>query len=399
MAATNLYVSGLPEGLDEVTFRQLFEAYGTVVSTKYVPERRYGFVRYQTAEEAAAVQVAMNGFDYNGSAITVKPANDKTSGGAAPGASRFAPVAAGLPAGLTALWAGGGVAPGNFGAWTALAGAVGQGAPSDNLYIKGLPPLMTDEDLKTIFGAYGTVTQTRLLQTQATNNDPTGESIALVRMVDTEQAQWLVDNLNGNIPQGLQRPVAVRFADGGKGRAEKGAGRGSPYGAGALKRGLDIGGTEPEFQHAITETLAALGQKKNQLGADGSDQSCLYVKDLPPTASELYLYQVFAPLGAIESAHAMLTPQGACAGIGFVKFATAAEAALAIGAVNSVPLGDGSVLQVSIKKPKRQQAAYGSPTAATSIQPPPPPEMPSGFSGGEFSASDYMAYTQAATLL
>merc|ERR1719277_704558 len=36
---------------------------------------------------------------------------------------------------------------------------------------------------------------------------------ALVRMADVSQASWMVDHLNGNIPQGLTAPVTVRFAD------------------------------------------------------------------------------------------------------------------------------------------------------------------------------------------
>jgi len=79
---------------------------------------------------------------------------------------------------------------------------------SDNLYIKGLPPNITDAKLQKVFSAYGTVVQTRIL-------DPdgyAGDSIALVRMGNTTEAQWVVDNLDAMIPKGLQEPVSVQFA-------------------------------------------------------------------------------------------------------------------------------------------------------------------------------------------
>lgn len=83
---------------------------------------------------------------------------------------------------------------------------------SDNLYIKGLPPNITDDLLKQIFGAYGTVVSTKVMPPRSPDMK---ESVACVRMVDVEQATWIVQNLNGNIPVGLETPVMVKYADGG----------------------------------------------------------------------------------------------------------------------------------------------------------------------------------------
>merc|ERR1719217_1468531 len=90
---------------------------------------------------------------------------------------------------------------------------MGQEAPppmaSDNLYVKGLHPDVTEEFLKEIFGQYGLVNQLKVLP-----RDPSKpEAAAMIRMGSVEEAQWLVDNLNGNIPQGMSTPVTVKFAN------------------------------------------------------------------------------------------------------------------------------------------------------------------------------------------
>lgn len=85
-------------------------------------------------------------------------------------------------------------------------GAVGQppqdNATSDNLHIGRLPSDMDEACIKQIFSAYGMVVSVKTLP---------GNS-ALIRMGDLAMAQWLVNNLNGNIPQGLSTPVDVKYA-------------------------------------------------------------------------------------------------------------------------------------------------------------------------------------------
>lgn len=81
--------------------------------------------------------------------------------------------------------------------------------PSDNLFICGLPLDTNEDKLRKVFNEYGIVTTMRLLPDVAGKPDKS----ALIRMSDVNQASWMVDNLNGNIPQGLTSPVTVRFAD------------------------------------------------------------------------------------------------------------------------------------------------------------------------------------------
>jgi len=364
MPGTSIYVSGLPMGLDDVSFRQLFSVYGAVISTKYFASQRYGFVSYASAQEAERVVQSMDGFEHSGCKVSVKLAQGGDSSGAGV-------LSGAYPAGAK----GGEQMPG----------------PSDNLYVKGLPPFYSEDLICQVFGAYGPVSSTRVLQSNATNSNPSGETIALVRMRSAEHASWIVANLNGNIPQGLDRPILARYADakGGKGMQgmlglPKGAsvdGRYSPYpgvgGKGGVK-GFDGGGKVaaaavaaapcPDIQAVLAKTLAVLGQQASGGSAEpppvdegniaDRDQSSLYIKGLPPEAGDLFLYKVFAPFGAIESVHAMLNADGSgtCTGIGFVRFVKTAEATMAVGSVNQVPRADGHVLHVSFKRPKRAKA-------------------------------------------
>lgn len=376
MPGSSIYVSGLPEGLDDNAFWQLFSVYGVVIATKYFADKRYGFVKYASVQEAERVVQTMDGFEHSGCRISVKFAQTDGKGS---GKGDYWASDPSISGGY-----GAGIQSGGF-----LAGAkVGETQAADNLYIKGLPPHHTEDTLKQVFGAYGLVTSTRVLQSNATNANPTGETIALVRMGSADQAAWMVENLNGNIPQGLDRPIIVRYADakGAKGapmmKGGKGDGRFSPYdgvggkggpkgfgGVGKIAVAAAAAAPGSDLQAVLANTLAVLGQQASggagqvaladENGIADRDRSSLYIKGLPPEAGDLLLYRIFAPFGAVDSVHAMPSPDnsGACTGIGFVRYAKAADAATAVASVNQVPqaAADGHVLHVSIKRPKRPQ--------------------------------------------
>jgi len=103
------------------------------------------------------------------------------------------------------------------------------GGMSDNLFVAGLPLDMTEDRLRQIFGQYGAVNSCKVLPSSGKQ-----DLAALVRMLDPNQATWIVANLNGNIPLGLAGPLTVRHAQGkGKGKDdEKGFGKGGGGGFG-----------------------------------------------------------------------------------------------------------------------------------------------------------------------
>merc|ERR1711972_1130276 len=71
----NLYVGGLPEGIDEAMFRILFGRYGSIVSVKLVSQKQCGYVKYASKQMAKSAIDALNGFECNGVKLTVKYAD------------------------------------------------------------------------------------------------------------------------------------------------------------------------------------------------------------------------------------------------------------------------------------------------------------------------------------
>lgn len=63
----------------------------------------------------------------------------------------------------------------------------------------------------------------------------------------------------------------------------------------------------------------------------------MYVKNLPPEADKLFLYERFAPHGAVLSVKVLVDDQtGQCKGVGFVNYAVPGAAMLAM-QVRSLP--------------------------------------------------------------
>lgn len=80
---------------------------------------------------------------------------------------------------------------------------------SVSLFIGGLPSTCDETTFRTLFQPYGTVVGVQVLP-----DGGNGDHAALVRFGLLAQAQWIVENLNGNMPVGLSSPFANRFAPG-----------------------------------------------------------------------------------------------------------------------------------------------------------------------------------------
>eukprot|EP00882_Tetradesmus_deserticola_P000229 GHRQ01000256.1.p1 GENE.GHRQ01000256.1~~GHRQ01000256.1.p1 ORF type:complete len:376 (+),score=152.20 GHRQ01000256.1:238-1365(+) len=90
--------------------------------------------------------------------------------------------------------------------------------------------------------------------------------------------------------------------------------------------------------------------------------SSLYIKNLPPDADKLFLYEKFSPFGAILSVKVLTDPQsGQCRGVGFVNFAEHASAVRSIQALHGTKVGDKS-MHVSLQTPRiRASALHAAP--------------------------------------
>merc|ERR1719424_2640109 len=194
-------------------------------------------------------------------------------------------------------------------------GKPGEAEPSDNLYIKGLPLGTTEQTVQGIFGAYGGVASCKVL------SQPEGAATAaaMVRMGSLEQASWLVQNLNGNIPQGLTEPILVKYASAGGGKGKDGN-------MGVVPPAW--GGPPPPAWNAPPPPAA-----------DGPSDN-LYIKGLPVGMTEDFVREIFGAYGAISSCKVLSTPDGADNSAALVRFRDQAQATWLVENVNgNIPKG------------------------------------------------------------
>jgi len=266
-------------------------------------------------------------------------------------------------------------------------------APSENLCISGLPAGMDEAKLKGIFGAYGDITSVKVVGTTA-----------FVKFATLDEAKWIQENLNGNMPEGLTEPIEVKFSvekgkgkdsgkggkdnwsNGGKGDWSSGYGKGGkgdkgdswgPY----AKGGKDYGGKDnkgkgdakgKDGKDSGKDGKDGKGKGKGKIGIrdlfDGlctaealpggakyeNDENTLFVGGLPQDTTDLDLYKIFSPFGAIapKGIKAMLhLPTGNCKGYGFVNFMDASASHAATAALNGTTMGDeGATLEVTSKR-------------------------------------------------
>mmetsp|Transcript_56305 Transcript_56305/g.150530 ORF Transcript_56305/g.150530 Transcript_56305/m.150530 type:complete len:320 (-) Transcript_56305:257-1216(-) len=318
MSNSKLFVGSLPPTIDEETFVQLFTPYGTVVSSVCSPAKKYGFITFSTMLEAQAAMQGTNGLNISGSNIVVKLADNQS-----------------IPMG------GPPVQP-----------------PGDRIYVKGLPAGLTDDTLLSLFADYGAVVDCKVLVNDGLSDDGTGQSVGIVRFSTSNEAAWLVENLNGNLVQGLTRPVEVSFAGAPRSKVEVMSNhRYAPYEAvkTEIRQPIPVQPVQPIQPHPLQSVAnpavlsEALIPGLPQMLAQCGLASKLYVKGLPLHADDLYLYKVFAPFGCILSVKAIRKDHFV---IGFVNYSSDIEAQGAIESISGQPLLDGSVLQVSVKTSK-----------------------------------------------
>lgn len=348
----NVFIGDLPVEFDKQQLQDVFEAYGTVVDCRHLPPKNEGakssaLLRFGSVAEAQWLVDNLNGNLAEGleEPIIVRFANSPSAKGDKGDKG----------------WGKGGDKGKSAPAWSAPAAG---GAPgrSDNLWIGDLPSDFTQEQLTEVFTAYGTVVQCRVLPVKQEGSP----LCAMVRFSSVDEASWIVDNLNGNIAEGMDTPIAVRHANQGKqdggswGKAaaaeapSKGA---SPYGKGGYKapakggKGVGKDGM-PESAASLCKGLFKGGVFGDQGKSKTPDECVCYVSNLPHDMTDIDLYKVFSPYGSIPpNGVKVMTDQstGFCDGRGFVDFNHPEEAATAVLALNEFVTQDGSFISVSTK--------------------------------------------------
>lgn len=433
----NLYVSDLPGETNEESLRQMFGP--GVTQCRVLPCRPgqstcVALVRFGSTKEATIVRETLNGAIPPGHTrpVTIrfcgKPERSGGGwgkGGHAGGQNRSSPYGCGSGCGGY-----GGVQDPradseDFSSYSAMGGGrLGpgvkkqqqEGAPSDNLYVTGLPPGLDNETLKAIFSQYGRVTQCKVLQ--APTDAPA--SHALVRFQTAEEAAAVKKALSGYLMQGLSEPLLIEYAfqkgssvgkgagaggfsfpgdDGGsgngggggggswKGGTKKGPGADSWKGHGGQDhyKGSYHGGTE-YYKGGGTEYWKGGGtehwkgggehQKGGVQGPSWSmdrvlqgfqeaeclpghkmtnDDNALYISGLPKDCDDIHLYKLMAPFGAIAptGVKAMKWPDGSCKGYGFVNYIELAAMEAAIMMLDGTQLPDGTIMSVAPKQARQ----------------------------------------------
>lgn len=248
---------------------------------------------------------------------------------------------------------------------------------SENVYISELPPQLTKEECESILQAYGTVMQCKMLPPK----QPGQKAAALVRFSGIEEAQWIIDNLNGNLAEGLNEPIVCRFANPptttsaageakgygkycGKGCVDGPYGKGPAcWGSGKLGMMWGKGGCRCSGKPSVSfYHLYGAVKKAGLLGPPQVPQECMvYVRNLPTDTSDLDLYKLFSPFGAIAptGCKAMANEDGSCKGFGFVDFIEPTSCAMAIATLSGFMMPDGSTLSVACKAPSRKGKGKG----------------------------------------
>jgi hypothetical protein len=233
-------------------------------------------------------------------------------------------------------------------------------AGSDNLYFTGLPEGFDEPSLKVILGAYGNITQCKLLPAM-----PGRRAAAMVRFASMDEAKWIVDNLHGNIPQGLNEAIEVRFAISREQKNLKNIGEFTGKGAGATggdpyggNKGKDTPlGKDPNKGKGKC-SIRTLYKGLNDAGAlpGGSamvpttDTNTLFVAGLPYDTTDCDLYKIFGPFGPVKSVKALVdVNSGQCTGTGFVNMMEPQGCGMAIQTLNGTMMPDGTWLTVQVK--------------------------------------------------
>eukprot|EP00929_Paragymnodinium_shiwhaense_P115606 TRINITY_DN8458_c0_g1_i3.p1 TRINITY_DN8458_c0_g1~~TRINITY_DN8458_c0_g1_i3.p1 ORF type:complete len:261 (-),score=42.75 TRINITY_DN8458_c0_g1_i3:136-918(-) len=230
---------------------------------------------------------------------------------------------------------------------------VGMESPCDNVFIADLPTTMDENQLQAVFGAYGVIKNCRMLGPSGKNGKPA----ALVQFGSLMEAMWIVENLNGNIPQGLGEPIIVRYKTDKYGFAvTKGSGKGGPYGPEGMVEGKGKGkdkGKKGCSIRTLVDGLHGSGHLPGTRRGDGPFAPALFVGGLPTDCTDLDLFRIFACFGAIgaKGVKAIMTDDyTACRGYGFINYLEPGCAQNAITTLNGTQMPDGTTLRVSYKR-------------------------------------------------
>ncbi|EPS62510.1 hypothetical protein M569_12280, partial [Genlisea aurea] len=168
-------------------------------------------------------------------------------------------------------------------------------AKFNNLYVKNLSESATEDDLKSIFGEYGTITSAVIMR----DGDGKSKCFGFVSFENADDAAEAVESLNGKTFDEKEWYV---------GKAQKKSER-------------------------VQELKNKFEQSDKEL-ADKYQGVNLYIKNIDDSIDDDKLKELFSEFGTVVSSKVMRDPNGTSRGSGFVAFSTPEEASQALAEMN-----------------------------------------------------------------
>lgn len=304
---TNLIVNYLPQNMTDENFKKLFNAIGPVKNSKVCRNKQtgwsfgYGFIDYFTEQDAQLAIDKLNGHQIENKRLKVafsRPNADKNKG--------------------------------------------------SNLYIRNLPPFITEEQLKKQFESYGNIVNCRVLVDKATGLC-NGNGFILYEK--KAEAQAAIDGMNGKMIEGSKEVLAIRYADdnSSKTRPPKSFIPGM-FGTPQYPSPGPIRPPINRFQGRFNP-LGTQPQQHNK--ASDSGGFTLYVYNVGSQPNEQNLVALFSQYGVVNKVDIIWDWQKSqCKGFAFIAMATREAAQMAIDNLNGYMFAS-KPLQVSFYAGKK----------------------------------------------
>ncbi|KAL6964027.1 poly(A) binding protein Pab2 [Sarracenia purpurea var. burkii] len=251
----NIFIKNLDKAIDHKALHDTFSSFGNILSCKVATDssgqsKGYGFVQYDSDEAAQKAIEKLNGMLLNDKQVYVGPFLRKQEREIAMDKAKFT-----------------------------------------NVFVKNLSESTTEEDLKNIFGEFGTITSVVVMK----DADGNSKCFGFVNFESADDAARSVESLNGQNFDNKAWYV---------GKAQK-----------KSERELEL---KVRFEQSVKEA------------ADKSQGLNLYIKNLDDSIGDDNLKELFSPFGTITSCKVMRDPNGISKGSGFVAFSTPEEASRAL---------------------------------------------------------------------
>uniref|UniRef100_A0A5B7BRV3 RRM domain-containing protein n=1 Tax=Davidia involucrata TaxID=16924 RepID=A0A5B7BRV3_DAVIN len=255
----NIFIKNLDKAIDNKALNDTFSSFGNILSCKIASDpsglsKGYGFVQFENEESAQNAIDKLNGMLINDKQVYVGHFLRKQERETAMNYTKF-----------------------------------------NNVYVKNLSESTTEEDLKNIFGEYGTITSVVVMR----DGDGKSKCFGFVNFENADDAAKAVEALNGKKIDDKEWYV---------GKAQK-----------KSERELEL---KSHFEQSAREAV------------DKFQGVNLYVKNLDDSIDDDKLKELFSEFGTITSCKVMRDPSGISRGSGFVAFSTPEEASRALAEMN-----------------------------------------------------------------